>query len=180
MILNANLSSYAIWFPQNFFYPEIEKEWLPVIKRLKLPYQTLEDFINANVQSLNFPRIDLTPVTQQQSEYLITYRGGKEIEPLLDKNLTVTFKMSEGLLTYWILFNQIELYLKYEDTQPFWPSLFTSFIDNNGFEILNFEFQKTVPIGLSAFDVSYSKNDAAFQTFTLNLRYNRFKITYKK
>ena len=35
-ILNAKLNQYAIWFPQDFFYPEVRERWTPVVKRLKL------------------------------------------------------------------------------------------------------------------------------------------------
>ncbi len=44
MILNAKANMFTIWFPSNFFYPSIVSKWEPVVKRLKLPYQTIEDF----------------------------------------------------------------------------------------------------------------------------------------
>ena len=98
-ILNAKLTQFAIWFPRDFLYPEIRERWTPIVKRLKLPYLTLEDYINATVQSITFPEVILTPATQNQTMFNIRYRGGKELEPLLDKNLNITFKLSEGFIT---------------------------------------------------------------------------------
>ena len=178
-LLNAKLNQYAIWFPKDFFYPEIRERWTPVVKRLKLQYQTLEDFFNASVQAVTFPEVTINPVTQPQTMYKIKYRGGKELEPILDKNITITFKLTEGFITYWMLFEQIEMFLEYADTDPFWPSMYVSFLDHHGFELVVFEFQKIVPNSLSQFNVNYSTVTADFNTFTLNLNYNRYKITRK-
>ena len=176
-ILNAKLNQYAIWFPRDFFYPEVIEQWTPVVKRLKLQYQTLEDFINATVQSVTFPEITLAPVTQPQTMYQIRYPGGKELEPILDKNLTITFKMIEGFITYWMLFDQIELFQLYSDKSPFWPSMYVTFLDHHGFELMTFEFQKIIPLGMTQFNISYATVASEFSTFSLNLGYNRYKIT---
>jgi hypothetical protein len=175
-LLNSKLNQYAVWFPKDFFYPEVRERWTPVVKRLKLQYQTLEDFFNASVQAVTFPEVRLEPVIQPQSQFQIRYRGGKELEPILDKMITVTFKLTEGFITYWMLFEQIEAFLKFSLTSPFWPSMYISFLDHNGYELLVFEFQKIVPIAMSQFNVSYANVGADFTTFTLNLAYNRFKI----
>jgi len=175
-ILNAKLNQFSIWLPQDFFYPEIRARWTPVVKRLKLQYQSLEDFVNATIQSVTFPEVVLAPVIQPQTMFQIKYRGGKELEPILDKNLTITFKLTEGFITYWMLFDQIELFQRYSLRKPFWPSMYVSFFDHHGFELLSFEFQKIIPTSLSPFNVSYATVAADFNVFTLNVTYNRFKI----
>lgn len=176
MILNSLNNQFVIHFPPNFFYPEITKKWTPVVRRLKLPYETLEDFINASIQSVTFPNIDLDTANQQQGQFNIQYRSGKELEPVMDKNLTLTFKLSEGFISYWILFDQAELFLEYSERQPFWPPMFVSFLDHHGFELIVFSFEKLVPTNISQFEISYATTAAEFNTFTMNLQYNRFKI----
>ena len=175
-LLNSRLNAFSIWFPKDFFYPEIRERWTPVVKRLKLQYQSLEDFFNASVQSVTFPEVRLEPVIQPQNMFQIRYRGGKELEPILDKMITVTFKLTEGFITYWMLFEQIEMFMKYKDTSPFWPSMYISFLDHHGYELVVFEFKKLIPIALSQFNVNYATVGADFNTFTLNLAYNRYKI----
>jgi hypothetical protein len=177
MILNALNNQFVVRFPKNFFYPEVHENWAPVVKRLKLPYENLEDFMNASVQSLDFPAIDLPTVEQGQQQFKIAYRPGKELEPLFDKNLTLTFKLSEGFITYWILQEQIELFVKvFQVKKPWWDPMYVSFIDHHGFELVAFSFQKIIPTNLSQFTISYATTAAEFNTFTLNLRYNRFRI----
>jgi hypothetical protein len=175
-ILNSKLNAFYVWIPKDFLYPEVRERWTPVVKRLKLQYQTLEDYINATIQSITFPELTLTPLEQPQTMYKIKYRGGKELEPILDKNLTITFKLTEGFITYWMLFDQIEMFQMYSDKVPFWPSIYVSFLDHHGFELMSFEFQKIIPTGLSQFNVSYATVASEFNTFTFNMIYNRYKI----
>jgi hypothetical protein len=176
-LLNSKLNQFAIWLPKDFIYPEVRERWTPIVNRLKLQYQTLEDFLNASVQAITFPEVILNPVVQPQTQFAIKYRGGKELEPILDKNITITFKLTEGFITYWMLFDQIEAYQKYQETSPFWSSVFISFLDHHGFELMAFEFQKIVPNRLSQLPINYATVGADFTTFTLNLIYNRYKIT---
>lgn len=176
MLLNNLSNQFVIYFPPNFFYPEIVTKWLPVVKRMKLPYTSIESFINASIQSIDFPSVELEQAQQQQSQFNIKYRGGKELEPVFDKNLTVTFKLAEGFVSYWIFFEQIETYLKYGESQPFWPPMYVSFLDHHGFELVSFTFEKIVPRGLSQFQLSYATTAAEFNTYNLQLTYNRFKI----
>ena len=176
MILNNLSNQFVVRFPKGFFYPEIRKKWDPVVERLKLPYMNLEDFINACVQSISFPSVELNNVSQQQTQFEIQYRPGKELEPLLEKNLTITFKLTESFLSYWILFDQIEYFLAYEQTVPFWPPMYVSFLDHKGFELVVFSYEKIVPVNLSQFEISYAQSAAQFNTFTMGIRYNRYNI----
>ena len=175
-LLNSKLNQFTVWLPKNFFYPEILQRWTPIVRRLKLQYDSVEDFVNASIQSVTFPEMNLELVSQQQAQYTIQQRGGKELEPVLDKTITITFKMIEGFITYWMLWEQIELYLQYGKAQPWWPSAYVSFLDHNGFELVVFEFEKITPVGLSQFDVSYSQVTSEFSSFRLAMHYNRFKI----
>jgi len=175
-LVNAKLNMFYVWFPKDFIYPEIRERWDPIVKKLKLPYLTLEDFLNATVQSLTFPEIILSPAIQPQTMFQIRYRGGKELEPILDKNISIVFKLTEGFISYWMLFEQIELFQKYSTTTPFMPSIYISFLDHHGFELMSFEFKKIIPLGLSPFSVSYATVASEFNTFTLNLSYNRYNI----
>ncbi|HPI81807.1 MAG TPA: hypothetical protein PK122_01040 [Candidatus Paceibacterota bacterium] len=176
MILNSLNNQFVVQFPKGFFYPEIVAKWEPVVQRLKLPYQTMEDFINATVQSVTFPSVELPPVEQGQGQFKIQYRPGKELEPLLEKNLTVTFKLSEGFISYWILFEQVESFIEYRESLPFWPPMYVSFLDHKGFELVAFSFEKIIPLSLSQFEISYAQTAAEFNTFNMTLRYNRYNI----
>jgi len=176
MILNNKQNLFVVQFQDSFFYPTIRQRWEPVVKRLKLPYEKVADFLNSCIQSVSWPSLDVPNVQQQQSEFPIVYKGGKELEPIYDKNLSITFKLSEGYFSYFICLEQIEEFLRYKEGNVYWPSMFVSFLDLNGLEIVVFEFEKIIPQSLSQFELSYSSTAAEFSTFTMSLKYNRFNI----
>ena len=48
---------------------------------MKLPYETLDDFMNQQIQQVTFPSTNLELATQQRGQYEIAYATGKELEP---------------------------------------------------------------------------------------------------
>lgn len=179
-ILNAKLNQFRLWLPDNFFYQEVRDMWTPIISRMKLPFVSLEDYMNSIVQSVSFPTINLPNVTQGQGQYKIQYRGGKELEPILDKNISINFKLAEGFVGYWAFFDQFELFIKYSNEKDiYWPSIFLSFIDHHGFELLSFQFKEILPLSMSQISLNYSSTAADFNTFSVNLSYNRYDIKRK-
>ena len=176
-ILNARNNMFVIDIPSGFFYPSVRERWQPYVQKLKLPYQTVEDFINSSILSLSIPDITLPIVSQQQGQYQATYYGGKELEPIVNKSLSITFKLTESYLSYWIIFDQLEYYLKYANNEPcFLKPIFLTFLDNNGLALIKFKFNMITPTNLSNLELSYSKNVTDFTTFQLCLSYNRFEI----
>ena len=60
---------------------------------MRLPYQSIDDFMNSQIQTVTFPSANLETSTQQRGQYEVTYPGGKELEPLISKDLSITFKL---------------------------------------------------------------------------------------
>ncbi|MGL5692115.1 MAG: hypothetical protein ACRDD8_15045 [Bacteroidales bacterium] len=176
MMLNARNNQFSFSFPANFFYPEVVEKWTPIVNKLKLPYSTLDDFMNANIQSVTFPSLDLNVVSQQESQFDIKWRGGKELEAIIPKNIDVTLKLSESYIPYWVIFEQISYFMSYNGKIPFWPNMTLSFLDNNGFENVSFVIKQVTPVALSELNLSHSSIVTEFKTFTLSLVYNRFEV----
>lgn len=176
MILNARNNQFVFNLPRTFFYEEVVEKWTPVVKKLKLPYDNLIDFMNSNIQSVTFPAISTPPLSQQQMQYNANYRGGKELEAAIDKNIDITFKLSESYFPYWIMRNQYELFMEYSHKIPFWPNMDLTFLDNNGYEIVTYEMIRIIPTNLSELNLSQSSIMADFKTTTLSLTYTRFNV----
>lgn len=176
MILNARNNQFRINFPHNFFYAEVIEKWEPVVKKFKLPYESLLDFMNSNIQSISFPSISIETPTQQETQYNIAWRNGKVLEAVVDKTIDITMKLSESYIPYWILYDQIKLYMEYSDKIPYLPNIDLTFIDNNGFEIVTYAMKLIVPYALSELVLSHSSVMTDFKTITLSLKYNRFEV----
>lgn len=181
MVLNNCPQMFTFYFPSNFFYPEVKKKWEPIIEKMRLPYQSIDDFMNSQIQSVNFPGANLDTAQQQRWQYEVVYPGGKELEPLINKNLTITFKLTESYISYWIIWDQVDLYLHYKnevtDHKPCWMEpINLAFLSDSGFMLTEFIFQEITPTSLSDLSLSYAAQVASYNTFSWSLNYNRFTI----
>lgn len=165
----------------NWAYPEVNEHWLPVVKRMHLPYWTVEDFMNAQIQSISFPGINAPSVTQGLFQYEIHKRNGKELQHLFPKEpINITFKLTESYISYFILREQFDLYLRYVDVQAlYWSPITISLLDDAGMETINFRFEQITPTNLSELELTYAARLGTYNTFTLGFMYNYFSINYR-
>lgn len=180
MVLNSKSQMFSCWFDQNYFYPEIEKKYLPLIQKMKLPYMSVSDFMNAQIQSVTFPGINLDSAVLQRGQYSITHPAGKELDAIINKEITIEFKLTESYLTYWILYDQINYYLEYnKNLSCWWDPLNITFLTDYGFEFQTIQFQKIVPTSLSSLNLSYKSQIASYNNIQLGLSFNYLKIIEK-
>ena len=181
MLLNPLSQNFVIWFPANFFYSEVVKLWTPVFKRMFLPYLTIEDMFNSQITNLSFPSVNSNTVTQQNQNYQITKRSGRQLDQDMNKELTLTIKLSESYMTYFIARQQMDLYLKYGANQKalYFPPINVTILDEGGFENITYTYYQLTPTSLSDFDLSYAAKPGSFNTFTWGFKYNYFDIYYR-
>lgn len=183
--LNNKPQMFTAFFPSNFWYPEVVSKWEPLVRRMMLPYDTLEDFMNQQIQQVTFPDINIPIATQERQQYEIGYQYGGELETGISKNLTFTFKLTESYLSYWIIWDQVDRYLhQYNDgmgrvNRPpiYMEPVTVGFLADNGIQLMEFTFSQIVPVSIGSLNLSYSATVASYNTFTWNLRYNYFDIS---
>lgn len=181
MVLNNLPQMFTFSFPSNFWYKEVVERWTPMVERMKLPYESVEDFMNAQVQAVKFPAMNMELAIQQRGQYDVAYYGGKELEPLIDKMITVTMKLTESYLSYWIWWDQIDTFLHYvhdfHDKKPCWMEpVKLGFLTDSGMQLVEFTFREITPTNTSELNLSYAATVAQYNIFTINLRYNYFDI----
>ena len=186
MVLNNKPQMFTVFFPSNFFYQEVKEKWEPIIERMRLPYQSIDDFMNAQIQSVTFPNVTIDIGTQQRNQYEVAYPGGKELEPMISKDLTITFKLTESYISYFIMWDQIDTYLHYydpgtaenlENKKACWMEpIHLAFLSDAGFQLTEFRFEHITPTGLGELNLSYAATAASYNTFSLSLKYNRFVL----
>lgn len=181
MLLNPLSQNFVIWLPANFFYSEVVKLWTPVFKRMFLPYLTIEDMFNSQITNFSFPSVASNAVTQQSQNYQITKRSGRQLDQDMNKEFTITIKLSESYMTYFIARQQMDLYLKYGANQKelYFPPINITILDEGGFENITYSYYQLTPTNLSDFDLSYAAKPGSFNTFTWGFKYNYFDIYYR-
>ena len=180
MILNNKAQMFSLWFPEDFFYPEVIKRWSPIIQSMKLPFQSVTDFMNSQIQQVSYPGVDIGTSSQEQGQFPIEYSIGKELEPILNKDFTVTFRLTEGYYTYFILLDQVKYFLQYREHfsqhRVFMSNFNITFLNDAGFSIVNYKYKYIVPRSLGNFTLSYAAQMAQYNTITWDLHYNRMDM----
>lgn len=177
MILNAKNNNFFIELPRGFFYDEVIKKYDFYIKRLPNPYENIRDFINASIQGVSFPSISMDIVEQTLYEDKpVKWKDGFNFEKHIDKSFTMTFKGYEGYINYWILFEQLYWFYNYDAENEYFPEMTLSMLDNTGFELIAFNFNKILMTEISSLDLSYSSNLPDLNTFTVTFHYNYFEL----
>jgi len=176
MILNSKNNNFIVRFNKGFIYPEIVQRYETYLKRLPLPYESVQDYLTASIQAVSFPSVDIEPVEQTLYEDPHSSKGGKRFETYLDRSFTITFKTYEGYINYWIMFDLIRQYYDLDNTDEYLPDINLTFMDHTGFELMTINFNQIVLTGLSELELNYSSNTAEFRTFTAKFKYNYIKI----
>ena len=180
MLLNRLSQQFCIYFDINTFYPGVENTWLPLLKKMSLPYMSIEDFMNSQIQSFNFPGFSSTNPTQQIGLYQVSKRPGKQMDQLMDKTFSITFKLTESYITYFIMRQQYGMFLKLIEVQDlYFAPITVSLIDDAGFETISYTYHQITPTSLSELDLSYAATIASYNTFNMNFTYNYFDIWYR-
>lgn len=187
MVLNNKPQMFTIFFPSNFFYEEVKSKWSPIIEKMRLPYQGVDDFMNAQLQSVTFPTLSIETSTQTRGQYDVVYPGGKETENFISKDLNFTFKLTESYVSYFIWWDQIDLYLHYTNKdffkepgkakKPCWMEpVHLAFLSDAGYKLTEFTFKELTPLSLSDLQLSYAATAAQYNTFNVLIKYNRFDV----
>ena len=178
MLLNALQQNFVINFDPCFFYPEVSDTWMPVLDRMWVPYANLEDFINSQISSINFPGVSTNPPTQNIRLYPNVKRPGFQMDQLITKQLTLSIKTTESYISYFIMRDQFRRFLalgKYVKSL-FMNPLNISLINDGGYEIVSYVFKNLTPISISDLQLSYAATLGNFNTFTMTFAFNYYDV----
>jgi hypothetical protein len=177
MIINSRSSNFFFTFPKGFFSQSVIDKYTPYIKRNFLPYDTLENFMAAQIQSVTFPTISMEPV-QQTRTYgkKQEYKNSVPIADLFTRDLQVTFKTLDGYINYWIFLENALDYLSFENKQLYFDDLQMRFLDQEGRVVLTTQYKGSYFKGMTEVTLSYSDNNPDFKTFTASFGFFKMDI----
>lgn len=177
MILNAKNNAFVFTLPKGFISDALETKYNFYLKRLPTPFETISAYVNHTIQSVTFPQVSATPVEQTLDKVPQFWRQSFDIERLISKEFTVNFKLTDGYLNYWILFEQFMNNMEMTTMTPeYSPDMSLRFLDREGYQLVDVRFIQPFIIGIDSIEMSYASVGYEFKTFGVNFKYNQFKI----
>lgn len=194
-LLNSKFSNFIFSFPSKWIYPDVEEEFSPIFKRATFPYKSATSYINATIQSISWPAIDVETVSQtvtQKRSHVRSgkdygkspsreYVGGFDMELSSLREFTVIFKTTEGFLNYFIMHRQFEKFLSYgPSNEPNLGHVQLQLLDHTGYLIATKIYYEIIMTGISELELSYASNVPEFRTFSVSFKSSGSKIKFEK
>jgi len=189
-ILNSRSDLFRVELPKIFIPDNIKKKYSPYIHRLPTIISDAGDLVNASIQSVTVPAVSYDPVTQSRSSInpnpkgghrgaTRTFRSAKSENSLVDKTFTITFKLYDGFVNYWILQEAFYYYYNSMNTNTYTFDVPVRILDSEGNMMYSIIYSEVLFTGLSEFQISYSDNIQQFKTFDCTFTYNQFLIKFE-
>lgn len=176
MILNARQNLFDFRFPKGFFFPEIEEKYKPYVRALPLPIDNVSDFINHTIQSFRMPSIAVPSGEQRLSARRTLWRGGLPFHLLTDQKFSVTFKLTEGYVNYFIIYDQLRLFLEFANEIEFLPTCKLRLLDYGGKEFVSIRLQQLTMVGIGTLELSFTSALPQQSNFTCDFTFNIFEL----
>jgi len=178
MFLNSRQNSFIFNFPKGFFPKAVEEKYRGYLDRMPQPFDTVREFMNHTIQSVTFPTIATYPTADQvrTTGFIQRYKNATNIQNLISREFTVTFKLVEGYLNYWILFESMVDYYDFNNPNQYLPSIPLRLLDNDGVMMTSVIFNEVLITGMGALNLNYSSTTPQFSTFTATFKCNSVEI----
>lgn len=198
MILNARQNGFMVQLPADFFSEEIKAKYDKYYRSLIMPYSTLDNFMVSTIQGINFPGFKSQLLTQTTNLGKVQERqSSKPLEDQFDRSLTITFKLSDAFLNYFIFLDNSINYLapistteentrnslgkassivQSSQNHPYFKPIRLTLLNNEGYAVASITLNRPMLTSLSEMKLSYSANSPQFQTFTATFQYFNFDL----
>lgn len=177
MLLNVRQNGFLFSFPPDFFAEEIKEKYKKYYQSLIIPYDTITDFMSSTIQSIDFPGWTMNTVPQTRLlGKTQEYKNSTQIVDLFSREFTITFKMTDAYLNYFIFLENGLKFLDFSNDQQTFSPMRLSLLDNEGYLVSSIVFKRPILKGQDGIKLSYSSSTPNFTTFTAKFSYFDFDI----
>lgn len=175
-ILNSTYNSFIFNFTKVFIPTNIIEKWDPYVKRIPLPYDTVTHYLNSTIQAVDFPPVSMDTVQQFKKFKEKDFKNSKDPMDLYTRELTVSFKTTEGFANYWIMKEILEDYLDFKNKNLYLEDLYLRMIDQDGHILSSTVFKEVIMTAISGLNLSYADNVPEFKSFDVTFTFNFVEI----
>lgn len=178
MILNARQNGFIFNFPKGFIVDSVIEKYEKYIKRMPIPYDTVDGFINATIQQINFPTLRSIDTVEQirPGGFKQSYKSSTTLQNLIQRDFTVTFKLGEGFINYWVLYENIIKFLDFSNPEQYLPDFRLLMLDNEGVVMTSILLQQPMFTSISEIQLNYASTTPQFTTFSIGFKCNNVDV----
>lgn len=183
LILNARYNQFKFLFPKDFLFPDIEKKYQQYLKDLPTAYPDSRSFLNSTVQSVSFPGVTgVTPVDQIQAGRSVSYRQGYRFSQVINRDFTVTFRLTDAYLNYWLMYEQLLRFTNFASEEPedpdreFFPDFEILYLTSDGNLTILQKLKQVLFMGISDLTPTYTDISNSTKQFTCSFKFNYFEL----
>lgn len=164
--------------PVGFVPAGIEAKRLSFLKKNRILYDSVLDFLNSCIKEITFP-----DVTFEQTEQTLMrgkkrqFKSAKNVYDSFSRDIRVTFRNVSSNLSYLLMLECI-LYHYNDVINTFMEQMIVQIIDEHRDEIYRIVFKEIIIKNLSDFVMQYNNQLNEDNTFTLTFTYNFMDIEY--
>jgi hypothetical protein len=177
MLLNVRQNGFILLFPPDFFSDRVKEKYKKYYQSLILPYDKIEDFVASTIQSVDFPGWNMDEVSQvrllgKKQEY----KNAVQVPDLFQRQFTITFKMTDAYLNYFIFLENSLDFLDFKNREQTFSPIRLVLLDNQGYAVASVIFERPILMSQDGFKLSYSSATPDFKTFTAKFSYFKFDL----
>ena len=185
MQLAARKDLFRFQLPKVFVPMEIRDRWRPYFERQPMPTSDVVGILNYTIQSVTVPNFNFQPVEQGKPGNADIARGttrqwrqSMSPEMLIDRQFSVTFKLIDGYVNYWIMMETFFHYYAFSTREPFTCDMPVRILDDDGSVMYTVTFHDVLYTGLSDFELTYSELDVDLMNFTADFSFNEMTVQF--
>ena len=183
---NPRTDYFTVIVPDKFFRTDVIAKYNEVIAQRQYPFSTIEEMLLESIQSFNTPDFGYTVNNQTvQDGSFAGYDSGttskESIQKLTEKTFTITFRHTDGFMTYWML---LELFFAAYTMGPDNPNrkdfgqvIFETRMPD-GQSICRVKYNQCRLVGVPGLMFTYASPTRDFSTFECTFAYNTFETAF--
>ena len=184
LFLSPRFDTFRLILPKELIPEKIYEKWYNLINRTdKNFFREPIDLINESIQAVGLTGLSDSVTEQVQSgrneltgrvepSSKISYRTSKNPLDLLNNEITVTFRHTQGFYTYFLLFESWFWQHAKTTKLDFAPFIVLEILGENGVVLNHVKLIAPVFSSIDALDLNYNKVERGNDTFTCTFKYS--------
>jgi len=166
-LLNPINSNFSFNFPKKFFPEEIKTKYDLYLRSIPIPFTNLEDYMTSCLQSITWPPINSSTITQSTKSTDKRFSSGHQSYRNVPHEFSIVMKTTDGFFSYLVMHDLLTYYLAQGTThQAFLEDLIVRVLNQQGLQVVALKFIKPVFKSLSSYELNFTANNSEFRSFS--------------